>query len=135
MGDHDENISFEEAADLIGDELASRVSQAAIAVYEHARDYAETRGIIVADTKFEFAVDDNGTLVLIDEVATPDSSRFWPADQYATGISPPSFDKQFVRDHLETLNWNKTAPGPELPQEIIIRTAEKYQQALDQLTA
>ncbi len=134
MGDHDENISFKEAADLIGDELASRVSQAAIAVYEHARDYAETRGIIVADTKFEFAVDDNGTLVLIDEVATPDSSRFWPADQYALGSSPPSYDKQFVRDYLETLDWDKTDPGPELPTDIAEKTAAKYREALTVLT-
>jgi len=134
MGDHDENISFEEAADLIGGELANRVSQAAIAVYEHARDYAETRGIIVADTKFEFAVDDDGTLVLIDEVVTPDSSRFWPADQYAPGSSPPSYDKQFVRDYLETLDWDKTDPGPELPADIAEKTAAKYREALIVLT-
>lgn len=134
MGDHDENISFEEAADLIGGELANRVSEAATAVYEHARDYAETRGIIVADTKFEFAVDDNGTLVLIDEVVTPDSSRFWPADQYAPGSSPPSFDKQFVRDYLETLTWDKTDPGPELPTDIAEKTAAKYREALIVLT-
>jgi phosphoribosylaminoimidazole-succinocarboxamide synthase len=135
MGDHDENISFEEAADLIGRELANRVSQAAIAVYEHARDYAETRGIIVADTKFEFAVDDSGTLVLIDEVVTPDSSRFWPADQYAPGSSPPSYDKQFVRDYLETLDWDKTEPGPALPPDIAEKTAAKYREALTVLTA
>ncbi len=134
MGDHDENISFEEAADLIGGELANRVSQAAIAVYEHARDYAETRGIIVADTKFEFAVDDSATLVLIDEVVTPDSSRFWPADQYAPGSSPPSYDKQFVRDYLETLDWDKTEPGPALPPDIAEKTAAKYREALTVLT-
>jgi phosphoribosylaminoimidazole-succinocarboxamide synthase len=134
MGDHDENISFEEAADLIGGELANRVSRAALAVYEHARDYAETRGIIVADTKFEFAVDDSGTLVLIDEVVTPDSSRFWPADQYAPGSSPPSYDKQFVRDYLETLDWDKTDPGPELPTDIAEKTAAKYREALTVLT-
>ena len=133
MGDHDENISFEEAADLIGGELANRVSRAALAVYEHARDYAETRGIIVADTKFEFAVDDSGTLVLIDEVVTPDSSRFWPADQYAPGSSPPSYDKQFVRDYLETLDWDKTDPGPELPTDIAEKTAAKYREALQRL--
>lgn len=134
MGDHDENISFEEAADLIGGELANRVSRAALAVYEHARDYAETRGIIVADTKFEFAVDDSGMLVLIDEVVTPDSSRFWPADQYAPGSSPPSYDKQFVRDYLETLDWDKTDPGPELPTDIAEKTAAKYREALTVLT-
>ncbi|MFP6742270.1 MAG: phosphoribosylaminoimidazolesuccinocarboxamide synthase, partial [Alphaproteobacteria bacterium] len=131
---HDKNISFEEAADLIGGELANRVSRAALAVYEHARDYAETRGIIVADTKFEFAVDDSGTLVLIDEVVTPDSSRFWPADQYAPGSSPPSYDKQFVRDYLETLDWDKTDPGPELPTDIAEKTAAKYREALTVLT-
>jgi phosphoribosylaminoimidazole-succinocarboxamide synthase len=100
----------------------------------HGAEYARQHDIIIADTKFEFGLDDEGALYLIDEVLTPDSSRFWPADQYTAGISPPSFDKQFVRDYLETLNWNKKAPGPELPQDVINKTAEKYQQALDQLT-
>ena len=134
IGDHDENISFDEAVNLLGAEVAERVSEAAIAVYEHARDHAETRGIIVADTKFEFALDDDGGLVLIDEVVTPDSSRFWPADQYAPGSSPPSFDKQFVRDYLETLDWDKTPPGPELPADIAEKTAAKYREALSSLT-
>ena len=134
IGDHDENISFDEAGNLLGAEVAERVSEAAIAVYEHARDHAETRGIIVADTKFEFALDDDGGLVLIDEVVTPDSSRFWPADQYAPGSSPPSFDKQFVRDYLETLDWDKTPPGPELPADIAEKTAAKYREALSSLT-
>ncbi len=106
---------------------------AALAVYAHARDYAETRGIIIADTTFEFALDDSGALVLIDEVVTPDSSRFWPADEYAPGSSPPSFDKQFVRDYLETLDWDKTPPAPALPPEIAEKTAEKYREALKRL--
>ncbi|NND53387.1 MAG: phosphoribosylaminoimidazolesuccinocarboxamide synthase [Gammaproteobacteria bacterium] len=133
-GDHDENIDFDRMADLIGTELATRVRDLSIRIYEHGRDYAAERGIIIADTKFEFGLDDDGTLYLIDEVMTPDSSRFWPADQYRPGISPPSFDKQFVRDYLETLDWDKTAPGPKLPQDIIDRTAAKYRQALEQLT-
>ena len=142
LGAHDENISFDRAVELLGGALAERVRDAALAVYAHARDHAETRGIIIADTKFEFALDhalddsgdDAGALVLIDEVVTPDSSRFWPADEYAPGSSPPSFDKQFVRDYLETLDWDKTPPAPALPPEIAERTAEKYREALNRLT-
>ena len=133
-GDHDENISFEEVVDAIGSELARQVRELAIAIYRRGSEYAIRRGIIIADTKFEFGLDSGRKLYLIDEVLTPDSSRFWPADQYQTGISPPSFDKQFVRDYLETLDWDKTAPGPDLPDDIIRRTAEKYRQALDLLT-
>ncbi len=133
IGDHDENISFEQTVDLIGAELAGKVRDLALTLYRQGAEYAATRGIIIADTKFEFGRDDEGRLYLIDEVLTPDSSRFWPADQYATGISPPSFDKQFVRDYLETLDWNKQAPGPRLPAEVIQRTSEKYRQAADRL--
>ncbi|MCH7660810.1 MAG: phosphoribosylaminoimidazolesuccinocarboxamide synthase [Euryarchaeota archaeon] len=129
MGAHDENISYDRAVDLIGADVAARVRDAAIAVYQHARDYAAGRGIIVADTKFEFALDGDGELVLIDEVLTPDSSRFWPAESYAPGHSPESFDKQFVRDHLERIGWNKQPPAPELPPDIVARTAEKYREA------
>jgi phosphoribosylaminoimidazole-succinocarboxamide synthase len=134
-GDHDENISFETVEELIGADLAARVRDLSIAIYERAAAYALERGIIIADTKFEFGLDDEGRLYLIDEVLTPDSSRFWPLDQYAEGISPPSFDKQFVRDYLDTLDWDKTAPGPELPAEILRRTSEKYHEALSILTA
>ncbi len=134
VGDHDINIDFATMCDMIGTDLATRVRDLSLQIYAHGRDYAATRGIIIADTKFEFGLDDDGKLYLIDEVMTPDSSRFWPADQYQVGISPPSFDKQFVRDYLETLDWDKTAPGPKLPQEIIDKTAEKYRQALEQLT-
>jgi phosphoribosylaminoimidazole-succinocarboxamide synthase len=134
VGDHDENIDFSRMCDMVGTELAEQVRDLSIKIYLHGAKYARQHGIIIADTKFEFGLDDDGTLYLIDEVLTPDSSRFWPADQYAAGISPPSFDKQFVRDYLETLNWNKQAPGPELPENVINKTAEKYQQALDQLT-
>ena len=134
VGDHDENIDFARMCDLVGKELAEQVRSLTLQVYLHGADYARGRGIIIADTKFEFGLDDEGTLYLIDEVMTPDSSRFWPADQYAVGISPPSFDKQFVRDYLETLDWDKKAPGPRLPKEVIAKTAEKYRQALDQLT-
>lgn len=134
VGDHDENIDFARMCDMIGTELAEQVRDLSIRIYEHGRDYAAERGIIIADTKFEFGLDNDGKLYLIDEVMTPDSSRFWPADQYRPGISPPSFDKQFVRDYLETLDWDKTAPGPKLPQDIIDRTAAKYRQALEQLT-
>jgi phosphoribosylaminoimidazole-succinocarboxamide synthase len=134
-GDHDENISFEKVEELIGADLAARVRDLSIAIYERAAAYALERGIIIADTKFEFGLDAEGRLYLIDEVLTPDSSRFWPSDQYAEGISPPSFDKQFVRDYLDTLDWDKTAPGPELPAEILRRTSEKYHEALSILTA
>jgi phosphoribosylaminoimidazole-succinocarboxamide synthase len=133
-GDHDENIPFEGVVDLIGEHRARMVRDTSIEIYERASAYAATRGIIIADTKFEFGLDDEGRLYLIDEVLTPDSSRFWPEESYAVGISPPSFDKQFVRDYLETLDWDKTAPGPELPAEVLQQTADKYQQALAQLT-
>ena len=134
-GAHDENISFSEVEKLIGAELAARVRDTAIALYQFASAHAASRGIIIADTKFEFGIDESGTLTLIDEALTPDSSRFWPADTYRPGTSPPSFDKQFVRDYLETLDWNKKAPGPKLPAEIIARTSEKYREALRRLTA
>ena len=129
VGAHDENVSFEHTASLIGSELAEQLRDLSIRIYLEASAYALTRGIIIADTKFEFGLDAAGTLHLIDEVLTPDSSRFWPADQYQTGCSPPSFDKQFVRDYLETLDWDKTSPGPELPQDIIDKTAAKYAEA------
>ena len=135
VGAHDENIDFAYMCSLVGTELATRVRDISIAIYQHGARYARERGIIIADTKFEFGLDGNGKLFLIDEVLTPDSSRFWPADQYAVGISPPSFDKQYVRDYLETLDWNKQAPGPELPEEVITHTALKYRQALELLTA
>ena len=135
IGAHDENISYEEVVKLIGTELAPRVRDISVRLYTEAANYALTRGIIIADTKFEFGLDENGELLLIDEVLTPDSSRFWPMDQYRVDASPPSFDKQFVRDYLETLDWNKTAPGPELPPQIVERTAEKYREALRRLTA
>jgi phosphoribosylaminoimidazole-succinocarboxamide synthase len=135
IGEHDETISFERAAGLVGAELAARVRDTAIRLYEFAAEHARQRGIIIADTKFEFAQDADGSLVLIDEVLTPDSSRFWPADTWREGISPPSFDKQFVRDYLETLDWDKKAPGPRLPPEIIARTSANYREALRRLTA
>ena len=125
-GHHDENISFEQMQGEIGDDLAQKIKSVSLQIYKQAAEYALTKGIIIADTKFEFGLDEAGELHLIDEVLTPDSSRFWPAEQYQAGISPPSFDKQFVRDYLETLDWDKTAPGPDLPPEIIQKTAEKY---------
>jgi len=131
IGDHDENISYAETEKLIGPELAARVRDLAIEIYKRGTEYAAERGIIIADTKFEFGLDDDGKLYLIDEVLTPDSSRFWPAEKYQLGISPPSFDKQFVRDYLETLDWDKTAPGPRLPEDIARKTGEKYRQAVD----
>jgi len=134
MGEHDENITFEQVEKLIGAPLAAHVRDTALAIYNFAAEHARSRGIIIADTKFEFGVDEAGQLTLIDEVVTPDSSRFWPADTYAVGTSPPSFDKQFVRDYLETLDWNKQAPGPKLPPDIIARTSEKYGEALQRLT-
>lgn len=134
LGDHDENISYERVVELIDRGLAEQVRATALALYGFAAEYAFTRGIIIADTKFEFGVDDAGRLTLIDEALTPDSSRFWPIDAYRPGISPPSFDKQFVRDYLETLDWNKRAPGPKLPPEIIERTSAKYAEALRRLT-
>jgi len=133
-GEHDENISFETVSDLIGRALAEQVRDTAIAIYQFAAEHARTRGIIIADTKFEFGLDRQGRVVLIDEVLTPDSSRFWPADTWRPGSSPPSFDKQFVRDYLETLDWNKKAPGPRFPPEIITKTSEKYREALRRLT-
>lgn len=133
VGDHDENISFEQAAELIGQELAEKVRDVSLQIYKTAADYALERGIVIADTKFEFGLDEDGQLYLIDEVLTPDSSRFWPADQVKPGSSPPSFDKQFVRDYLETLDWDKTAPGPELPAKIIEKTAAKYREAYERL--
>jgi phosphoribosylaminoimidazole-succinocarboxamide synthase len=132
-GDHDENIGFEQVVELIGDKLADRVRDLSIKIYERAASYALDRGIIIADTKFEFGLDHEGRLYLIDEVLTPDSSRFWPVDGYRIGISPPSFDKQFVRDYLDTLDWDKTAPGPALPADILNQTSEKYQEALTRL--
>jgi len=134
IGAHDENISFVEAEKIIGKELAAQVQDKAIALYTEAADYAAKKGIIIADTKFEFGQDDNGKLYLIDEALTPDSSRFWPADQYKIGMSPPSYDKQFVRDWLETQNWNKKPPAPTLPEDILSKTSEKYQEALTLLT-
>ena len=132
-GDHDENISYQQTEALIGAALSAQVRDTAIALYRAAADYALSRGIIIADTKFEFGLDHDGRLILIDEALTPDSSRFWPADQYREGVNPPSFDKQFVRDYLETLDWNKTAPGPRLPADIIERTGDKYREALTRL--
>ena len=134
MGDHDENISYEETEKMIGAKLAAQVRDVSIRLYKEASDYARERGIIIADTKFEFGLDDAGTLVLIDEILTADSSRFWPADQYQPGSSPPSYDKQFVRDYLETLDWNKKAPAPKLPADVIAKTSEKYREALMRLT-
>ncbi|MFA6120515.1 MAG: phosphoribosylaminoimidazolesuccinocarboxamide synthase [Sideroxydans sp.] len=135
VGDHDENISFEEAKKLLGAEMAEKVKNATLALYTQAADYALTRGIIIADTKFEFGTDAAGTLYLIDEALTPDSSRFWPADQYKVGSNPPSFDKQFVRDWLESSGWNKQAPAPRVPAEVLQRTADKYREAQRLLTA
>jgi len=133
-GQHDENIDFDQVRDLLGGELADKVRDITLRIYSFAAQYALERGIIIADTKFEFGVDKSGALFLIDEVLTPDSSRFWPADTYQAGISPPSFDKQYVRDYLETLDWGKKAPGPKLPAEVIQKTAEKYQEAYTRLT-
>ena len=132
-GSHDENIGFDEAVDLIGPQLAQQVRDATLAIYTFAATYAAERGIIIADTKFEFGTDADGKLYVMDEMLTPDSSRFWPADQYKVGISPPSYDKQFVRDYLETLDWDKRAPGPRLPREVIDGTAAKYAEALRKL--
>ena len=133
-GAHDENIDFSAVTQLLGGELAAQVRDTALALYGLAAEHARRRGIIVADTKFEFGIDAGGCLTLIDEVVTPDSSRFWPADTYREGLSPPSFDKQYVRDYLETLDWNKKAPGPKLPAQIIERTSQKYHEALTRLT-
>ena len=134
VGEHDENVSFAFVVDVLGEALAEQVRSVSIALYEEAARYAATRGIIIADTKFEFGLDADGALTLMDEVLTADSSRFWPADQYRVGMSPPSFDKQFVRDYLETLPWNKKAPAPALPAEVVRNTAAKYREALTRLT-
>jgi phosphoribosylaminoimidazole-succinocarboxamide synthase len=131
---HDENISFEEVVKLVGKDLAVKVRDTSIRLYKEASEYAATKGIIIADTKFEFGTDAKGNLVLIDEVLTADSSRFWPADSYQVGVSPPSFDKQYVRDYLETLDWDKTPPAPKLPAEVIAKTSQKYREALERLT-
>ncbi|HEX4842670.1 MAG TPA: phosphoribosylaminoimidazolesuccinocarboxamide synthase [Limnobacter sp.] len=135
VGEHDENIDFETMCNVVGADLAHQIREVSIALYTKASDYAARQGIIIADTKFEFGLDENGTLTLMDEVLTADSSRFWPADQYQVGISPPSYDKQFVRDYLESVpGWNKKAPAPTLPQDIIDKTAAKYRQAYEILT-
>ncbi len=134
LGSHDENVRFEQIAAVIGADLADQVRETSLRLYREAADYALARGIIIADTKFEFGLDEQGQLVLMDEALTPDSSRFWPADQYQPGVNPPSFDKQFVRDYLETLDWNKQSPGPELPPAIVARTVAKYREALERLT-
>ncbi len=134
FGEHDENISYEETINLIGEELASKVRDTAIEIYNFGVNHAKERGIIIADTKFEFGLDNNGKLFLIDEVLTPDSSRFWSIEEYQVGISPPSFDKQYLRDYLETLDWDKTAPGPELPEDVITNTTEKYRSAYRTIT-
>ena len=134
LGDHDENIPFEKMEAILGARLALEVRDVSLKLYQEASAYALERGIIIADTKFEFGLDDEGTLHLIDEVLTPDSSRFWPVDQYRVGMSPPSFDKQFVRDYLESLDWNKAPPAPHLPEEILQKTSAKYREALERLT-
>jgi phosphoribosylaminoimidazole-succinocarboxamide synthase len=131
---HDENISFEEAARLVGKDVAARVRDISLRLYREASEFAANKGIIIADTKFEFGLGAKNEVVLIDEVLTADSSRFWPADSYREGISPPSYDKQYVRDYLETLDWNKTPPAPKLPPEVIAKTSEKYREALERLT-
>lgn len=134
VGDHDENISFAQCVEIIGEELAVQVRDVSIALYKAAVEYAATRGIIIADTKFEFGLDEDGTLTLMDEVLTPDSSRFWPADSYRVGSNPPSFDKQFVRDWLEASGWNKEPPAPAIPDDVAQKTADKYREALLRLT-
>ncbi|WP_271408809.1 phosphoribosylaminoimidazolesuccinocarboxamide synthase [Pseudomonas sp. Q1-7] len=135
VGDHDENISFEQCEAIIGKELAAKVRDTAIALYSTAVEYAATRGIIIADTKFEFGLDEDGTLTLMDEVLTPDSSRFWPVESYVEGKNPPSFDKQFVRDWLESTGWNKEPPAPAVPADVARKTADKYREALTKLTS
>ncbi len=134
VGDHDENISFAQCAAIIGEDLANQVRDASLALYQAAVEYAATRGIIIADTKFEFGLDSDGTLTLMDEALTPDSSRFWPADSYQVGSNPPSFDKQFVRDWLESSGWNKEPPAPAIPADVAQKTADKYREALQRLT-
>lgn len=134
LGTHDENVSFDHVVTTIGRDLAEQVREISLRLYREAASYALARGLIIADTKFEFGLDERNQLVLMDEALTPDSSRFWPADQYRPGVNPPSFDKQFVRDYLETLDWDKQSPGPELPPEIVERTVAKYREALERLT-
>ncbi len=134
VGEHDENISLQQAADLLGADMCAQVAKASIALYEQAAAYALTRGIIIADTKFEFGLDKHGVLHVMDEVLTPDSSRFWPADSYVVGQNPPSYDKQYVRDWLESTGWNKTAPAPVLPAEVAQKTSAKYMEAFERLT-
>jgi phosphoribosylaminoimidazole-succinocarboxamide synthase len=133
VGDHDENIDFDTMVKTVGADLAEQVRDATLRLYTFARDYAAQRGILLADTKFEFGTDADGRLYVMDEMLTPDSSRYWPADEYQVGSSPPSYDKQFVRDYLETLDWDKTAPGPTLPADVIARTRAKYAEALQKL--
>jgi phosphoribosylaminoimidazole-succinocarboxamide synthase len=134
VGEHDINIDFDRTVELVGQELAEQMREVSLKIYSRAAEYALERGIIIADTKFEFGLDEDNRLILIDEILTPDSSRFWPADTYQPGISPPSFDKQYVRDYLETLDWDKTAPGPELPEDVVDNTASKYEEARKRLT-
>jgi phosphoribosylaminoimidazole-succinocarboxamide synthase len=134
-GDHDENINYQKTESIIGEDLASKVKEISIKIYERASIYARSKGIIIADTKFEFGQDSNGKLYLIDEILTPDSSRFWPEETYKVGESPASYDKQYLRDYLETLSWNKVAPAPELPKDIIVNTLNKYREAKDSLTS
>ena len=134
VGEHDENISLQQCVDLIGADMAAQVAKVAIALYTQAAEYALTRGIIIADTKFEFGLDSNGVLHVMDEVLTPDSSRFWPAESYAVGKNPPSYDKQYVRDWLEACGWNKTPPAPALPADVAQRTSDKYMEAFEKLT-
>ena len=130
---HDENISFERMCEIVGKDVGQKVKDVSIRLYKEASEFAATKGIIIADTKFEFGLDDKGNVVLIDEILTADSSRFWPADQYQVGVSPPSYDKQFVRDYLETLDWDKTPPAPKLPADVIARTSAKYREALEKI--
>jgi phosphoribosylaminoimidazole-succinocarboxamide synthase len=133
VGDHDENVSFDAVVALVGEDMANAVRKATLEIYAWAAAYAAERGVIIADTKFEFGTDENGVLHIMDEMLTPDSSRFWPADEYQVGISPPSYDKQFVRDYLEQIGWNKTPPAPKVPEDVIDGTAAKYAEALDKL--
>jgi phosphoribosylaminoimidazole-succinocarboxamide synthase len=133
VGDHDENVSFDAVVALVGEDMANAVRKATLEIYAWAAAYAAERGVIIADTKFEFGTDENGVLHIMDEMLTPDSSRFWPADEYQVGISPPSYDKQFVRDYLEQIGWNKTPPAPKVPADVIDGTAAKYAEALDKL--
>jgi phosphoribosylaminoimidazole-succinocarboxamide synthase len=134
-GEHDENVSFADVVAVVGEDIAARVRELSLALYRFAAEHALARGIIIADTKFEFGLNEAGHVVLMDEVLTPDSSRFWPVDTWRPGTSPPSFDKQYVRDYLETLDWDKKAPGPSLPAEVIAGTAARYEEALRRLTA